>query len=127
MPTYCPVSCKRCLLQLLGDSPFYVYKGKDPELPITRFAKPKFAYTETLSFEQERQKREYFVMERVKEKLEEATDRNCRQRAKICKDKTLHIGDRVFVRRVKGKGDGKINTQVERTISDSRSEKPGCL
>merc|ERR1712121_90634 len=92
----------------LTDSSFYVYNGKDPELPITRFAKPKFSYEELLSFKKEGQRREHFVMERVKEKLEEATDRNCRQRAKKCRDKTLNIGDRVFIKKIRAKGEDKL-------------------
>ena len=32
----------------LGDSPYYLYKHQDVELPITRFMKPRFTYEETL-------------------------------------------------------------------------------
>ena len=92
----------------LGDSPYFVYRGKDPELPYTRFAKPRFTYAENLNFEQERQRREHLVIEKVKEKLLEAADRNCRQRAKHCKEKTLKEGDRVFVRRLQKKGESKL-------------------
>ena len=38
----------------LGDSPFFIYRGKDPIMPMSRFAKPKFTYAETLNFEEER-------------------------------------------------------------------------
>ena len=92
----------------LGDSPFFIYKGKDPELPATRFAKPKFSYIENPNFEQGRQKREHFVMESIKEKLLEAADRNCRQRAKHCKEKTLQVEDRVFIRRIQKKNESKL-------------------
>ena len=92
----------------IGDSPFFVYRGKDPELPYTRFTKPKFSYAETLNFEQERQRREHFVMERVKEKLLEAADKTCRQKAKHCKNKTLRVDDRVFCRRIQKKGESKL-------------------
>ena len=92
----------------LGDSPFFIYKGKDPELPATRFAKPKFSYADSSNFEQGRQKREHFVMESVKEKLLEAADRNCRQRAKHCKEKTLQVEDRVFIRRIQKKNESKL-------------------
>ena len=109
----------------LGDSPFYVYKGKDPELPITRFAKPKFSYEEPLTFEKERQRREYFVMEKVKEKLEEATDRNCRQRAKKCKDKTLNIGDRVFIKKIRGKGEDKLAQKWRGPFRIKAQKNPG--
>ena len=84
----------------LGDSPFFVYRGKDPELPITRFAKPKFSYKEPLTFEDERQHREHYVMEKVKENLLQAPDRSCRRRAKHCKERNLHIDDRVYIRRI---------------------------
>ena len=109
----------------LGDSPFYVYKGKDPELPITRFAKPKFSYEEPLSFEKERQRREHFVMERVKEKLEEATDRNCRQRAKKCRDKTLNIGDRVFIKKIRAKGEDKLAPKWKGPFRIKAQKNPG--
>ena len=92
----------------LGDSPFFIYRGKDPELPATRFAKPRFSYAESLSFEQERQRREHQVMELVKEKLLEAADENCRQVQKKCKEKTLQIDDRVFLRRIQKKGESKL-------------------
>ena len=92
----------------LGDSPFYIYRSKDPELPYTRFAKPAFSYSETLNFEQERQRRENFVLEKVKEKLLESADRNCRQRAKKCKEKTLKIDDRVFIKNIQKKGQSKL-------------------
>ena len=92
----------------VGDSPFFIYRNKDPQLPYTRFAKPKFSYAESLNFEQERQKREFFVLNKVKEKLLEAADRNCRQRAKHCKDKTLKVDDRVFLRRQQKKGESKL-------------------
>jgi len=87
---------------------FFIYRNKDPQLPYTRFAKPKFSYAESLNFEQERQKREFFVLNKVKEKLLEAADRNCRQRAKHCKDKTLKVDDRVFLRRQQKKGESKL-------------------
>ena len=80
----------------LGDSPFFVYRGKDPELPSTRFAKPKFSYKEPLSFEDERQYREHYIMEKVKENLLESADRNCRRRAKHCKEKNLKVDDSVY-------------------------------
>merc|ERR1712055_1107203 len=92
----------------LGDSPFFVYKGKDPELPSTRFAKPKFSYAEHLTFEQERQRREHYVLEVVKEKLLEAADEQCRQRQKKCSEKTLNVDDRVFIRRQQKKGESKL-------------------
>merc|ERR1711874_755357 len=95
----------------LGDSPFYVYKGKDPEQPIT--------------FEKERQRMEYFVMEKVKEKLEEATDRNCRQRAKKCKDKTLNIGDRVFIKKIRGKGEDKLAQKWRGPFRIKAQKNPG--
>ena len=92
----------------LGDSSFFIYRGKDPELPATRFAKPRFSYAESLSFEQERQRREHQVMELVKEKLLEAADENCRQVQKKCKERTLQIDDRVFLRRIQKKGESKL-------------------
>ena len=92
----------------LGDSPFFIYRGKDPELPSTRFAKPKFSYAEKLTFEQERQRREHYVLEVVKEKLLEAADEQCRQTNKKCSEKTLNIDDRVFIRRQQKKGESKL-------------------
>ena len=71
----------------LGDSPFFVLKGKDPELPYTRFTKPSFSYSEDES--DQRLRRDHFVMETVKQKLLEAADRNCRQRLKCCKEREL--------------------------------------
>ena len=93
-----PIAVNAAYCRSLGDSPFFIYRGKDPELPATRFAKPRFSYAESLSFEQERQRREHQVMELVKEKLLEAADENCRQVQKKCKEKTLQIDDRVFLR-----------------------------
>ena len=92
----------------LGDSPFYVYRHKDPELPYTRFAKPTFSYSETLNFEQERQRREHFVLQKVKEKLLESADKNSRRRAKYCKEKTLKVDDRVFIKNIQKKGQSKL-------------------
>ena len=92
----------------LGDSPFFVYKGKDPELPMTRFAKPKLSYAETFNFEEERQRREHFVLQTVKENLMKESDTNCRQRQKHCKERTLKIDDRVFIRRIQKKGESKL-------------------
>ena len=71
----------------LGDSPFFIYKHVDPQLPATRFAKPKFSYSEKDTFEKERQHREHFIMETVKEKLLEASDKSARARQNICKEK----------------------------------------
>ena len=34
----------------LRDSSFFVYRGKDPELPAIRFAKPRFTFAESLTF-----------------------------------------------------------------------------
>ena len=92
----------------LGDSPFYVYKHTDPQLPATRFAKPKFSYSEQDTFEKDRQHREHFVMETVKEKLLEASDRSARRRQKVCKQRSLNIDDRVFIRRIQKKGESKL-------------------
>ena len=92
----------------IGDSPFFVYRGKDPELPETRFAKPQFSYNENLSFEKLRQRREHIVMEVVKQKLLEAADANGRSRQKHCKEKTLAIDDRVFCRRIQKKNESKL-------------------
>ena len=92
----------------LGDSPFYVYRSKDPEIPQTRFAKPKFSYAEDLSFEKMRQRREYLVMETVKQKLLEASEASGRRRLKRSKERQLSIGDRVFIRRIQKKGESKL-------------------
>ena len=90
------------------ETPFFVYRGKDPELPSTRFAKPKFSYKEPLSFEDERQYREHYIMEKVKENLLESADRNCRRRAKHCKENTLRVDDRVYIKRIQKKGESKL-------------------
>ena len=92
----------------VGDSPFFVYRNKDAELPYTRFAKPKFSYAETRNFEEERQRREHFVLQKVKEKLLETADRTCREKAKHCKSRTLRVDDRVFVKRIQKKGESKL-------------------
>ena len=94
--------------QSLGDSPFFVYHNKDAELPATRFANPRFTYAENLSFEQERQRRESYVMEMVKARLLEAADQNCHQVLKKSKERTLRVDDRVFVRRYQKKGESKL-------------------
>ena len=47
-------------------------------------------------------------MELVKEKLLEAADENCRQVQKKCKERTLQIDDRVFLRRIQKKGESKL-------------------
>merc|ERR1712121_4323 len=94
--------------QSLGDSPFFVYHNKDDELPATLFAKPRFTYAENMSFEQERQRRESYVMEMVKALLLEAADQNCRQVLKKSKECTLRVDDRVFVRRYQKKGKSKL-------------------
>ena len=83
-------------------------KGKDPDMPYTRFEKPSHTYAETLTFEQERQRREYFVLEKVREKLLEEADRSARQVQKKCKEKSLQIDDRVFIRRIQKKGESKL-------------------
>ena len=93
----------------LGDSPYYLYKHQDVELPITRFMKPRFTYEENLTFEKERQRREHMVLQKVKARLEETTDKNIRKRARKCKDKSLKIGDRVFIKYMKKKGETKLS------------------
>merc|ERR1712121_72945 len=85
--------------------------GRDPELPSTRFAKPKFSYADNLTFEVERQRREHYVLEKVKEKLLEAADEQCRQVQKKCSNKTLQIDDRVFIKKQKLKGDNKLTAK----------------
>ena len=75
---------------------------------MTWFSKPKFSYSENISFEKERQKREQMVLEKVKEKLEEAFDRYCRLRARKCKDKSLNVSDRVFIKHVRTKVESKL-------------------
>ena len=107
----------------IGDSPFFIYRGKDPQLPYTRFSKPKFSYNESLNFEQERQKREHFVLEKVKEKLLESADRTCRQVAKSCKNKNLNIDDRVFLKRIKKRGI-KANSPLAGPIQGSVTKEP---
>ena len=92
----------------LGDSPFFVYRNKDPEIPQTRFAKPKFSYAEDLSFEKMRQRREYVVMETVKQKLLEAAEKSGRKRLKKSKERQLNINDRVFIKRIQKKGESKL-------------------
>ena len=92
----------------LGDTPFFVLKGRDPTLPFSRFQKPVHSYNENLTFEQERQKREHFVLTKVKEKLLEEADRSARIRQKKCKDKTLRLDDRVFIKRIQKKGESKL-------------------
>ena len=92
----------------LGDSPYFVYKHQDPELPATRFAKPKFTYAEDLNFEQERQRREHVILQQVKDKLLETADRSARRRQKTCKEKTLKVDDRVFIKRFQKVGESKL-------------------
>ena len=93
----------------LGDSPFFVLKGKDPDLPYTRFARPAHTYAEVLTYEQERQRREHYVLEKVKEKLLEEADKSARSIQKKCKDKSLQIDDRVFIKRKQKKNEGKLS------------------
>ena len=64
-------------------------------------------------------------MEKVKEKLEEATDRNCRQRARKCKDKTLNIGDRVFIRKIRAKGEDKLAQRWRGPFRIKAQKNPG--
>ena len=47
-------------------------------------------------------------LEIVKQKLLEAADINCRKRQKVCKEKQLNVGDRVFIRRIQKKGESKL-------------------
>merc|ERR1712198_725347 len=56
----------------------------------------------------DRQNREHFVMKTVKEKLLDAADRQCRKRAKHCKEKNLNMNDRVFIKRIQKKGESKL-------------------
>ena len=109
----------------LGDSPYYVYKGQDPQLPLSRFMMPKFSYAQNLSFEKERQRREHMVLERVKEKLEEASDRSCRARARKCKDKSLQVGDRVYIRHVRKKGESKLTQKWQGPYRVLEQKNPG--
>ena len=60
----------------VGDTPFYIFYGRDAEIPHTRFLKPRFSYSENVNFEQERQNRENIVWAKVKENLLETADRN---------------------------------------------------
>ena len=93
----------------VGDTPFYIFYHRDAEIPYTRFLKPKFSYAEETNFETDRQKREHLVWTKVKENLLETADRTCRQEAKNRKEsRPLEVNDRVFVKRVKKKGESKL-------------------
>ena len=97
----------------------------DPQLPATRFAKPKFSYSEKDSFEKERQRREHFIMETMEEKLLEASDKSARRRQKICKEKQLNIDDRVFIRRIQKKGESKLAPKWKGPYRISAQKNPG--
>ena len=109
----------------LGDSPFFLLKGKDPDLPYTRFAKPAHTYAENLNFEQERQRRESYVFEKVKEKLLEESDRSARQVQKKCKEKSLQIDDRVFIKRLQKKGESKLSPRWKGPYRVLSQKNPG--
>ena len=49
------------------------------------------------------------VLEKVKARLEETNDKNVRKRARKCKDKSLAVGDRVFIKYLKKKGETKLS------------------
>ena len=121
----CQLSVNAAYSRSLGDSPFFILKGKDPEMPYTRFAKPTHTYAETLTFEQERQRREHYVLDKVREKLLEESDRSARQLQKRCKEKTLKVDDRVFIKRMQKKGESKLSPKWKGPYRVVSQKNPG--
>lgn len=87
----------------LGDTPYYAVYGEDPILVQAAVTNMSSIYNID-----ERAAATHRIYQLVKQNLEKAADQRELQRSKKAKNSELKMGQRVFIRRIRKKGEGKF-------------------
>ena len=93
-----------------GDTPFFLYRHRDPDAPLHMRTTPNTSKNSPQQFVRDDVQRARVAYEIVKEKLLESADRQIRYKDKKSHDNKICVDDRVFIKYVKNKpGDNKLS------------------
>ena len=93
----------------LKDTPFFLYRHRDPNLSMCAKTHPKSTIKTPQQFIEEEIHRNKTTYDIIRERLLEATDKQCREKDRTSKPININIDDRVYVKLIKNKkGQGKL-------------------
>ena len=94
----------------IGDTPFFLYRHRDPDTPLCAGTSPKSSVKKTQQYLKDEQERIKFAYDIVRQRLLESADRQVRTKDKKAKEAHIDVDDRVMVKYVKSRpGDNKLS------------------
>ena len=100
---YAILAINSAYCQSVQESPFFLYRHRDSDLPLHARTTPKTSYKSQQLFIKEEIDQQRQVYDLVRERLLMAADRQCRQKDKSAHSSRVQIDDRVYIRFIKNK------------------------
>ena len=106
---YAILAINSAYCQTIQESPFFLYRHRDSDLPLQARTTPKTSHKPQQQFIKDELERRRQVYDLIRERLLTAADRQCRYKDKSARSSTVQIDDRVYIRFVKNtKGQSKL-------------------
>ena len=100
---YAILAINSAYCQSINESPFFLYRHRDSDLPLHARTTPKTSYKPQQQFIKDELLRQRAVYDLVRERLLTAADRQCRYKDKSEHPSRVQIDDRVYIRFIKNK------------------------
>ena len=107
---YAMLAVNSAYCKSVGDTPFFLYRHRDPDAPLHMKTLPKTSGKAPQQCIRDDMQRAKIAYDIVKEKLLESADRQIRDNMKKAHDNKICVDDRVYIKYVKNKaGDNKLS------------------
>ena len=100
---YAILAINSAYCQSVQESPFFLYRHRDSDLPLHARTTPKTSNRSQQQFIHQELCRQRQVYDLVRERLLTAADRQCRNRDRHARSSRVQIDDRVYIRFIKNK------------------------